>query len=104
MNVHLAKSINIMESGKVYLTRPFYRYLGIQEPASVLFSLLNLQAHYKGLKRFNSLNANHRTIRPLTLVYGFSAINLWVWSLIFHTRDFPFTEKVAFQTHLDGLL
>ena len=30
---------------------PFHRFLGMQEPASVLFSLLNLLAHDYGISR-----------------------------------------------------
>ncbi|CAO1303095.1 unnamed protein product [Diamesa hyperborea] len=71
---------------------PFIRLLGVQEPASVVFSALNFYVHYKMLQEFRS------EVRPDSPLYklwhGFSLIcmNGWTWSIVFHTRDYPITE------------
>ncbi|THC95387.1 hypothetical protein EYZ11_005155 [Aspergillus tanneri] len=53
---------------------PFHRILGVQEPFSVLFSFFNFLAHWKGMAR----------------------ILCWTFSMLFHTRDFPLTEKLDY--------
>jgi hypothetical protein len=74
---------------------PFERILGIQEPASVIFSLFNGYYHYRGLQKYLKLpGTNQHVYRSILILYGTSAVNLWFWSAVFHTRDFPFTEKV----------
>lgn len=74
---------------------PFVRILGIQEPASVIFSLFNGYYHYKGLKKYLKVQGiNQHNYRSILFWYGTSAVNVWFWSAVFHTRDFPFTEKV----------
>jgi hypothetical protein len=76
---------------------PFRRFLGMQEPFSVLCSLGNLWAHYDGL---------HRRVRPgipssypLRSWYETVAkvgMASWIFSAAFHTRDFPVTEKLDY--------
>ncbi|CDO55391.1 similar to Saccharomyces cerevisiae YCR044C PER1 Protein of the endoplasmic reticulum [Geotrichum candidum] len=85
---------------------PFLRMLGIQEPASVLFSVLNFIPHYYGLKTISKLTASSGTISDTTaltpflvLVYkGFALVgmNAWVWSSVFHVRDFVLTERLDY--------
>ncbi|KAH8253532.1 hypothetical protein KR032_005908 [Drosophila birchii] len=75
---------------------PFLRLLGMQEPASVLFSALNFAVHLRMLRKFR------REVRPdspcymLTHIFGVTSLNGWVWSAIFHTRDFPLTELLDY--------
>ncbi|KAL7748642.1 hypothetical protein RI367_006053 [Sorochytrium milnesiophthora] len=70
---------------------PFVRLLGMQEPASVLFSIANGWAHWRGLKMLRRIRA------PLSMqVYAVSGINAWLWSAVFHTRDLPWTEKMDY--------
>ncbi|CAH0555988.1 unnamed protein product [Brassicogethes aeneus] len=76
---------------------PFIRILGITEPASVLFSLLNFYAHLKLLRHFR------KEVRPdspcywLWHVFCLVCLNAWVWSTIFHTRDTEFTELMDYS-------
>ncbi|XP_065074477.1 post-GPI attachment to proteins factor 3 [Ochlerotatus camptorhynchus] len=71
---------------------PFVRYLGLQEPASVFFSMTNFGTHYSMLKKFR------REVRPdspmysLWHVFSYICLNAWIWSTVFHSRDFPITE------------
>lgn len=81
---------------------PFVRVFGIQEPASVLFSLGNMYAHYKG---YSSLKKNFRegTWREIYLTFGIISMLLWTASTLFHSRDFPITEKLDYFMAILGL-
>lgn len=71
---------------------PFVRFLGFQEPASVIFSALNFYAHWRGLTKFRQ---HARPDSPLYMhwhAFAFICLNAWTWSMVFHSRDFPFTE------------
>ena len=73
---------------------PFKRFLGIQEPASTLFSILNLLSNYvfgyKVLRRH--LRYGIHPLYLMWMIFCFIAMNAWIWSTIFHTRDKPLTE------------
>ncbi|KAH9483617.1 Protein PER1-like protein [Psilocybe cubensis] len=75
---------------------PFYRFLGMQEPASVVFSLLNLWAHKRGREAIRRKISEHHPMRPYYLMWSAISINAWFWSGIFHTRDTPRTEKLDY--------
>ncbi len=75
---------------------PFYRFLGMQEPASVCFSIGNGYMHFKGAQKYFARIGPRYLLRPAVLVCAFAAINTWVWSAVFHTRDIPITEKVFY--------
>lgn len=66
----------------------------IQEPASVLFSLLNLFTVYKMLGRFKKMRDLPN--RLMWLVYAHVGIFTWISSTIFHTFDCDFTEKMDY--------
>ena len=83
---------------------PFYRLMGIQEPASVLFSILNGIMHVYGLSRYKTRMGPTYSLRIFYIVHGYLAINSWVWSAIFHTRDFAFTEKMDYFSAMAVLL
>ncbi|VVT50449.1 uncharacterized protein SAPINGB_P002767 [Magnusiomyces paraingens] len=74
---------------------PFLRIAGVQEPLSVLFSILNFVPHYHGFRALlSSLRAPNA---PTTLLWVYLGIaitgmNAWTWSSVFHTRDFVVTE------------
>jgi post-GPI attachment to proteins factor 3 len=75
---------------------PFYRVLGVQEPFSVLFSALNFWAHYTGMAKVRQLIPSRYPLRPYYLVLGYLGLASWVFSMIFHTRDFNVTEKADY--------
>ncbi|KAI7857453.1 Per1-like protein, partial [Circinella umbellata] len=88
---------------------PFYRLWGIQEPASVIFSLGNLYMHYHYLrtilvtnnKNTSKTNRNYTIstnyyMRPFIIGYCLVNMNTWIQSSIFHTRDLPATEKLDY--------
>lgn len=73
---------------------PFIRMFGIQEPASTLFSILNLLSNfffgYRVLRR--SLQSGVYPLYTMWMVFCCISMNAWVWSTIFHARDKPLTE------------
>ncbi|RMD43184.1 hypothetical protein DV735_g1942, partial [Chaetothyriales sp. CBS 134920] len=75
---------------------PFYRFLGMQEPFSVLFSFLNLLAHRNGLERVRQSIPSTYSLRPFYLALGYFGLASWLFSMIFHTRDFSITEKLDY--------
>ncbi|KAJ3298942.1 Post-GPI attachment to proteins factor 3 [Rhizoclosmatium sp. JEL0117] len=77
---------------------PFIRMLGLQEPASVLFSVLNGYMHwigYRKLKRAPS-GGGAGAWRSLYMTNALLAMSGWFWSSIFHARDTSFTEKMDY--------
>lgn len=87
---------------------PFHRVLGLQEPASVLFSVLNLLSNLGMVIWFMGTVPSNCSMYRCWLFYSFTAINAWVWSTVFHARDTDLTEMLdyfsAFATVLASLL
>lgn len=75
---------------------PFYRFAGIQEPFSVLFSFFNLLAHRDGLTKVRERIPASYPLRRYYIVLSYIGIASWVFSMIFHTRDFDITEKLDY--------
>ncbi|KAK6457072.1 Per1-like-domain-containing protein [Scheffersomyces xylosifermentans] len=80
---------------------PFWRIGGIQEVASVIFSLGNLYVNYIGFKKVWSAMkmANSTTLKwQYANVIAMSAITVMAWtcSTIFHIRDFEITEHLDY--------
>jgi hypothetical protein len=75
---------------------PFIRFYGIQEPISALASLLNLFAHVYMINKMIYATSYRSPLKKLWYMFGLISINTWIWSAIFHTRDFDFTEKMDY--------
>jgi hypothetical protein len=75
---------------------PFVRVLGMQELASVVFSLLNLLMHVIGWKQYMRTVPSTYPLKKWVTGYTFVNINVWVWSSVFHSRDTPITEKLDY--------
>lgn len=75
---------------------PFHRFLGMQEPFSVLFSLLNFLAHQSGIAKIRESIPSRYPLRPYYLLFGYFGLASWTFSMIFHTRDFNITEKMDY--------
>ena len=65
---------------------PFWRLGGIQEPASVLFSLFNMSVHIQGAKKIIYRVPHQHPMRLYYLAWSLTSINAWIWSSVFHTR------------------
>lgn len=65
---------------------PFCRLGGIQEPASVLFSLFNMWVHIQGAKKIVHRLPHQHPMRLYYLIWSLTSINAWIWSSVFHTR------------------
>lgn len=92
---------------------PFYRFYALQEPASVVFSILNLFAHYCGLLKLRNLSR----LAPMKENYTYIALSgifacmcstfnagLGICSTIFHSKDLPLTEKLDYFSAMLYLL
>ncbi|KAF1978390.1 Mn2+ homeostasis protein-like protein Per1 [Bimuria novae-zelandiae CBS 107.79] len=75
---------------------PFYRFLGMQEPFSVLFSLLNYLAHSWGMAQIRDKIPPSYPLRKYYVAFGYTGLASWMFSIIFHTRDFNVTEKLDY--------
>ncbi|KAH6662072.1 Per1-like protein [Halenospora varia] len=75
---------------------PFYRFLGMQEPFSVFFSLLNFLAHHNGLSKVISNIPPSYNLRKYYILFAYFGMASWVFSILFHTRDFPVTEQLDY--------
>ncbi|KAI0438773.1 Per1-like-domain-containing protein [Xylaria telfairii] len=75
---------------------PFERVLGLQEPASVLFSVGNLAAHRNGLARLRERVPATYPLRRYYELFAYFGMASWVFSTVFHTRDFAVTEQLDY--------
>ncbi|XP_023210374.1 post-GPI attachment to proteins factor 3-like isoform X1 [Centruroides sculpturatus] len=75
---------------------PFIRILGIQEPASALFSVLNGYSHYYMWQKFTQAVPISSPNYVIWNIQAILSINAWIWSTAFHTRDTPATEKLDY--------
>ncbi|KAF4627129.1 hypothetical protein G7Y89_g11025 [Cudoniella acicularis] len=75
---------------------PFYRFMGMQEPFSVFFSLLNFLAHQNGLSKITANIPASYPLRKYYVFFAYFGIASWVFSMIFHTRDFSVTEQLDY--------
>jgi hypothetical protein len=64
----------------------FWRVFGMQEPASVVFSLLNLWAHAHGARQIQRALPDSHPMKHYYITCAFIGMNAWTWSAIFHTR------------------
>ncbi|XP_023721016.1 post-GPI attachment to proteins factor 3 [Cryptotermes secundus] len=83
---------------------PFTRILGIQEPASVVFSIFNFIAHCMMLKQFRREVRKTSPMYWLWHAYAMVCLNCWFWSSVFHTRDTPFTEMMDYFSAFSTVL
>ncbi|KAF7284260.1 hypothetical protein GWI33_022256 [Rhynchophorus ferrugineus] len=81
-----------LKTPQFYGKWPFIRFLGIQEPASMFFSLFNLYMHVKMLKIFQKRVRYDSPLYSIWISFGLICCNAWFWSAVFHTRDFLLTE------------
>lgn len=75
---------------------PFRRLLGMQEPASVAFSLGNLWAHLHGRKKMRAHVPASYPLRPWYDALAVVGVAAWTFSAVFHTRDFALTEQLDY--------
>ncbi|AES76445.2 post-GPI attachment-like factor-protein [Medicago truncatula] len=87
---------------------PFKRIYGMQEPASVAFSALNLAMHFHGWVSFFIVlyyklplkdgKKAYYEYASLWHIYAFFSLNSWLWSAVFHSRDVDVTEKLDYSS------
>ncbi|KAI8990282.1 Per1-like protein [Pilobolus umbonatus] len=75
---------------------PFQRVFGIQELASVVFSILNGVMHLQYYNIMKAKLSSNYYLKPFYLGIAVVGMNAWLWSTVFHTRDTPLTEKLDY--------
>lgn len=121
---HLPAAVSLISNNLYYSYKciilyfvqwPFVRFYGIQEPASSLFSLLNGVTVLIGYLHYSSTaSSNYHASSAVKWQFGVTqnicviklyfeycyliqiTLNAWLWSTIFHARDFPLTEKLDY--------
>ncbi|KAL1889406.1 hypothetical protein Cpir12675_005806 [Ceratocystis pirilliformis] len=75
---------------------PFWRLLGMQEPFSVLCSIGNFVVHHRGLKALRTYIPEQYPLRKYYEGLAYFSMASWIFSTIFHTRDFRVTEQLDY--------
>nr|CAB3264808.1 post-GPI attachment to proteins factor 3 [Phallusia mammillata] len=75
---------------------PFIRILGMQEPASVLFSVLNGVATIIGFRRYLREVPTTTPMFNVAVLQAVVGVNAWIWSAVYHSRDFVWTETLDY--------
>lgn len=75
---------------------PFLRFMGMQEPFSVLFSAMNFAAHWWGQEQVRRNMPKDYSLRKFYIAFGYFGYASWIFSMLFHTRDFNLTEKLDY--------
>ncbi|XP_066925225.1 post-GPI attachment to proteins factor 3-like [Clytia hemisphaerica] len=75
---------------------PFYRLFIIQEPASFIFSVLNLVSQIIGWIHYSKNVDSSFKFYGLAKVQSFINSVAWTCAIIFHTRDTYWTEKMDY--------
>ncbi|KAK5624361.1 hypothetical protein RRF57_000077 [Xylaria bambusicola] len=68
----------------------------MQEPFSVVFSLGNFLAHQTGLARLRERVPPSYPMRWYYELFAYFGMAAWVFSSVFHTRDFTITEQLDY--------
>lgn len=84
---------------------PFTRYLGLEEPASVVFSILNAVPHFAyfwgSCRQYLISKKNQRCyITPWLLCYSVIACFCWISSAIYHSKKTFYTTQLDLITAL----
>lgn len=74
---------------------PFVRVLGMQEPLSVVSSVLNAVAHWRGFFAFYA-GVHWRQRNLLHILFLYLNTVCWGLSALFHTRDTWLTERLDY--------
>jgi hypothetical protein len=93
-----SKDTNVFAVSQFHGKWPFIRILGVQEPASALFSIFNFLPHIFLLYKFRSEVQTGTRMCNVWTMYGVISLNTWVWSTVFHTRDFSVSQLVFNST------
>lgn len=89
------KTVSLQKDSAVmqfYGKWPFVRFLGIQEPASTVFSFMNLLSHLYLLKKFRKNVSSDSPCYIIWHIFAAFCLNGWFFSTMFHARDKPATE------------
>lgn len=97
MHMLTDKAIELGQDIQQYYGKwPFWRFLGMQEPASVAFSLWNMWFHLQGARQVRRRISMNHPFRGYYLIWAYASVNTWIWSTVFHTRGEQRLSGVCF--------
>ncbi|CAK9831483.1 Post-GPI attachment to proteins factor 3 [Anthophora retusa] len=76
---------------------PFIRFFGCQEPASVIFSMLNFYAHITMYWKFKRKFKSTYPMFYIWTYFSLICMHGWFWASVFHARDTLFTEVMDYS-------
>lgn len=79
---------------------PFLRFLGLEEPASVFFSILNILPHALVLKYGMKRYFADYSLRRYVALYAAVSVNAWFASAIYHSKKMPWTTTYDLSSAL----
>jgi hypothetical protein len=100
-DITMTRLQNNFEIYKYFGHWPFLRYFGLEEPASVLFSMLNAIPHLYNIPRWMGVKRSDYYMRNWIVLYSFVAINAWIASTIFHMKK---EENTILYDYVSALL
>lgn len=87
MHMLTDKAVSLGQDIQQYYGKwPFWRFFGMQEPASVAFSLWNMWSHLQGARQVRRKIPTSHPFRGYYLTWAYVSVNAWMWSTVFHTR------------------
>eukprot|EP00808_Paulinella_micropora_P030241 g80803.t1 len=95
-NITRQRAAEGLGSHKYYGKWPFLRLLGLQELFSTLFSIANAVPHLLMFRRLGQSDLAGHVMSPLLRLWNLGAFNTWLWSTVFHARDFFLTERLDY--------
>lgn len=85
-------TIKGLQIPQFYGAWPFVRFLGLQQPASSILSIFNIITHVHQSMKFRNEIRPHSPCYGLYHILMMTSVNCWIWSTVYHARDFPFPE------------
>ncbi|XP_047135911.1 post-GPI attachment to proteins factor 3 isoform X1 [Hydra vulgaris] len=96
MIITKAKEKNKMPIYQYFGKWPFYRFMGLQEPAAVIFSVMNCFAHIHCWFIYKGSVKKSFEFYKITQINNLVNIFAWVCAAIFHAKDTILTERLDY--------
>ncbi len=100
MNITTFHIKNKLPIKKYYGHWPFIRFFGLEQPASVLFSLANTIPHIVHIFSHNENKRIYYFMSPWLKVVPFVSLNAWLCSAYFHSKITPFSSLIDYISAL----
>lgn len=83
---------------------PFVRWWGLQEPVSMIASVIHLLVTIYMFRYFYKRVCSKSPMYWIWVTYAVVLMNCWTWSALFHARDLPFNEIMDYISAFAAIL